>query len=414
MVRKLIFIGAIFAMLSWKVYGQEVKTDTIRVNQVNTLAEELGDSIGVVTTGLTGSSNWFISASVGVNGFAAEANREYNSFINRMKPMGQISVGKWLTPVWGLRFQIGAGRLGAYYHPFNFYNLYDRLPDHTVMPDGISAYLSEKDGRTWFNRKFTYMDWQLDVMTDVVRWFTKEEKRVGFYLFMGPGFSHAFGSQQLSANNSFALKAGGQLDLKLTDKLSLIVELQGTIVDESLDGQIGGLSSTKNRTLEGYAGLSLGLTYKFGGKKFKRFVKVNPVTVENVYHRQPAKVVEIPAPVEDILTVFTVRFLIDQSNIEEDQMINIRQVAEYLQEHPQAELQLSGYADRETAYPAYNMKLSERRVNRVKDCLVKDFHIQPERLHTSAKGDIERAYEEDYRWNRAVVMEIIDQKTENK
>ena len=85
-----------------------------------------------------------------------------------------------------------------------------------------------------------------------------------------------------------------------------------------------------------------------------------------------------------------------------------------MREHPKARLKLSGYADKETAYPAYNMKLSERRVKAVKDCLVKEFNIDPDRLQTSAKGDIERAYEEDYRWNRAVVMEIIEDETENK
>lgn len=311
----------------------------------------------------------------------------------------------------GVRFQTGIGALGAHYYPFRFYNMYDELADHSTMPEEAKKYLSVKGGTTWFHRKFIYMDFQFDLMTDVVRWFTREEKKIGFYLFAGPGFSHAFGSQGLSRNNSFAFKAGGQLDIRLSDKLSLVTELQGTIVDESFDGQIGGYDSKINRTLEGYAGWTVGLTYKFGGKKFKRMVKVNPVVLETIYYARPAEKPASVVPrqeVEELALVFTVRFFIDRSNIEDDQILNIHKVATYLQEHPSATVRLTGYADRETAYSSYNLKLSERRVRSVQEYIMQHYdNIDSSRFVTSAKGDVERAYEEDYRWNRAVVMEII-------
>lgn len=67
-----------------------------------------------------------------------------------------------------------------------------------------------------------------------------------------------------------------------------------------------------------------------------------------------------------------------------------------------------GYADRETAYPEYNQKLSERRVNAVRDYLVDECGIDPSRLVMDARGDKERVYNEDYRWNRVVVMRVIE------
>ena len=415
MVKKVVCIGALLLALPYAMRAQEVKTDTVRVAQLDKIISELGDSTDIVVAGRSRSSNWFISGAIGMNGLAAEANREYESFIKRMQPMGQISVGKWFSPLWAFRFQVGAGKLCGHSLPFNFYNMFDKVPDHTLIPEEAKPYFSEKDGRTWFHRQFTYMDFQFNLMSNVVRWFTRDEEPVNFYLFVGPGFSHTFEKQGITPDNSFSLNAGAQLDVKLSDKLSLIAELQGTIVDESFDGQIGGLSSKKNRTVEGYGGLSIGITYKFGGQKFNRYTKVNPVVLESVYYTPAPIVVEVPAAEPELLvTEFPVRFLIDQSTIEEDQMTNIHLVVDYLREHPKARLKLSGYADKETAYPAYNMKLSERRVKAVKDCLVKEFNIDPDRLQTSAKGDIERAYEEDYRWNRAVVMEIIEDETENK
>lgn len=388
--------------------AQEVKTDTMRVNQQSSVAMELGDPGDIVTVGQEASSNWFISVAGGVDYLSAEANRLYDHFYDRFRPVGQVSVGKWFTPALGLRFQVGVGRLEGHYYPFALYNMYDKLPNHAIMPPEMLPYLSTKNGEEWFNRKFTYMDFQLNFMTDVVRWFTSEEKRVGVYLFAGPGFTHTFKNQGISQNNSFAFKGGGQIDFKLTDHWSLILEAQGTLVDESFDGQIGGYSKVRNHTLEGYGAFTAGITYKFGGRKFNRYVKVNPVVLETIYYEKPIEETVVEVVEEDMTVPFIVRFFIDKYNIEEDQKLNIFKVAEYLQQNPQARLELSGYADRETAYPAYNMKLSQRRVDAVKAYIVKTYNIDPARITSAAWGDTQRIYNEDYRWNRAVIMQIVE------
>ena len=410
MARKKWYIVMLLFALTLEVQSQEIlKVDTMRA----VAPVELGDSTDFIAVEQKARGNWFITASVGGNSVFAEANRRYDHFYERVRPEFRLSVGKWVTPLWGLRFQVGVGALGAHYYPFRFYNMYDDVPDHSTMPEEAKKYLSVKDGKTWFHRKFTYMDFQFNLMTDVVRWFTREDKNIGFYLFAGPGFSHAFGSQGLSQNNSFAFKAGGQLDIRLSDKLSLITELQGTIVDESFDGQIGGYDSKINRTLEGYAGWTVGLTYKFGGKKFKRFVKVNPVVLETIHYMRPEEVTLQDEKV-DISLPFIVRFFIDKYNIEEDQKLNIHKVVTYLQEHPSAKLRLSGYADKETAYPSYNMKLSQHRIESVKNYIIKRYGIASSRLLTEAEGDqeradtTERAYDVNFPWNRAVVMQIIE------
>lgn len=85
-----------------------------------------------------------------------------------------------------------------------------------------------------------------------------------------------------------------------------------------------------------------------------------------------------------------------------------------MKRHPEAKLEITGYADKETAYPSYNLKLSRRRVNTVRDYLIKECDIAPERLIVDAKGDTQRVYDEDYRWNRAVVIRVIENNAENK
>ena len=413
MVKKVFFIGMLLGALPFMSMAQEaLKTDTIRTELQSDFLETVGDSTDLVVAG-DGTANWFISLSGGVNSLAAEANRKYDNFIDRSRLSFRLSVGKWFTPVWGFRVQMGVGKLSGHSYLLNYYNIYDELADHTAMPEEMRPYLSERDGETWFHRKFTYMDWSVNLMTDAVRWFVKEKQPVGVILFAGPGFAHSFGSQGLSASNSFAFNAGVQLNVNVHKHWDVFAELQGNIVDETFDGQIGGTPDVRNRPLEGYAGLTIGFAYKFGGRKFNRYAKVNPVTYESVRYMQPPTVVEVPQEAkEEVVTTFAVRFFIDKHNIEDDQKLNIDRMARYLKRHPEAKLELTGYADKETAYPEYNLKLSQRRVKAVRDYLVKECGIDKSRLITDAKGDTQRVYNEDYRWNRAVVMRIIE--NENK
>ena len=409
MVKKVFFIGMLLGTLPFMSMAQEaLKTDTIRTELQSDFLETVGDSTDLVVAG-DGTANWFISLSGGVNSLAAEANREYDNFIDRSRLSFRLSVGKWFTPVWGFRVQMGVGKLSGHSQLLNYYNIYDELADHTTMPEEMKPYLSERDGQTWFHRKFTYMDWSVNLMTDAVRWFVKERQPVGVILFAGPGFAHSFGSQGLSASNSFAFNAGVQLNVNIHKHWDVFAELQGNIVDETFDGQIGGTAGVRNRPLEGYAGLTIGFAYKFGGRKFNRYAKVNPVTYESVRYMQPPTVVEVPQEsTEEVVTTFAVRFFIDKHNIEDDQKLNIDRMARYLKRHPEAKLELTGYADKETAYPEYNLKLSQRRVKAVRDYLVKECGIDKSRLIIDAKGDTQRVYNEDYRWNRAVVMRIIE------
>ena len=412
-MKKSIFIGMFLGLLPVMAIAQEVKTDTIRTGLQAEFIEAIGDSTDLVVAG-DGTSNWFLSFSGGINSLAAEANRVYDNFMARSRFVGRISVGKWFTPVWGFKVQMGAGRLSGHskLSAFQYSNIYGEGADRTEIPADLKYNISEKYGEYWLHRKFAYMDWSVSVITDAVRWFTNDMKPVRLILSAGPGFAHAFGAQGMGANNSFAFKAGIQLNVNLNKHWDVFGEFQGTIVDETFDGQIGGITHKRNRSVEGYGGLSVGLSYKFGGRKFKRYAKVNPVTYEQIRYRTAPKQETRPVVKDTTVTAFAVRFFIDQSNIEEDQKLNIERVARYLLRYPEARLELTGFADKETAYPEYNMKLSERRVKAVYDYLVDKCGIAPSRLTINAKGDTERVYNEDYRWNRVVIMRIVNDENE--
>ena len=89
MNKKVFLIGMLLGTLPLGVAAQEVlKPDTIHTELRSDFLEELGDTTDLVVAG-SGTGNWFISLSGGVNSLAAEGNRDYDKFIS---PYDLISV----------------------------------------------------------------------------------------------------------------------------------------------------------------------------------------------------------------------------------------------------------------------------------------------------------------------------------
>jgi hypothetical protein len=77
-----------------------------------------------------------------------------------------------------------------------------------------------------------------------------------------------------------------------------------------------------------------------------------------------------------------------------------------METHPNIDVVVTGYADVQTAYPKYNMMLSQKRAQAVYTMLVDEFNVDPNRLSMDYKGDEEQPFEIVNEWNRAVVFYI--------
>ena len=86
--------------------AQEAVTDTVRTDLRQEVIEALGEQSDFVVAPYR-TSNMFISASLGVNSIFAEANRKYDNALQRSQIVGRVSIGKWFTPLWGMRFRVG-------------------------------------------------------------------------------------------------------------------------------------------------------------------------------------------------------------------------------------------------------------------------------------------------------------------
>lgn len=100
----------------------------------------------------------------------------------------------------------------------------------------------------------------------------------------------------------------------------------------------------------------------------------------------------------------TVSFIIDKYNITDLQKDNVKAAAKYLEDHPDVNLIITGYADVQTAYPAYNLRLSKRRAEAVYNMMVDEFNVDPSRIRVDYKGDTIQPYQKKNEWNRVVVF----------
>ena len=147
-----------------------------------------------------------------------------------------------------------------------------------------------------------------------------------------------------------------------------------------------------------------GLTFKIGRGKAPRAVAATPVA-PTVVKEAPAteKVAEAPKPVtpapkpvvkpqpekkpEPKVVVPAETQLEVFFDINQTKKTKLNDFAKWMKEHPSAKATVVGYADAGTGTSSINRRLSQQRVENVKQMLVKEYGIDAARLDTDYKGD---------------------------
>ena len=427
---KNLFLTALFLLFSFGVIAQtgddasfvekQFPGDAIAARVAEKAIAKNADSktSGVRTTWLANrpKDNWFISLEGGANILISEHWADYPLKENVSFKMFGGALGKWFSPVWGLRVSGGEGALkgyqpsasGLWYSPSGYI-----MGNPTYVAD---YHFLDGDG----NNPLTYTHLTLDFMVNLKNLFTAYNPK-GFFnpvVYAGVGTVRTWGSASNSdkflktvldifgdkgSNHSvkgvqnLTAKAGLQLNFRICDPLQLYLAAEGLLVPENFDRYLG------DRLYEGVASAKLGLTYRFN---FRHFIKaefcdqamIDALIRENNELRNrkfecppvPAcppcpepKVVE-KQEVKELEPVF---FVINSSTVRTEEMIKVVRAADYLGNNPSAKLELVGYADKNTGNPTYNMQISKRRAESVAKVLTDKFGISKDRLIVSYKGD---------------------------
>ena len=314
-----------------------------------------------------------------------------NDGFNKVAPHFNISVGKLITPTWGVRAQING------------------LTQHLCMQD-VKYYEHNKN----------YIGGNIDAMVNLSTLFAGVNPNRFFevYGFAGPMISLAKSanvqytvnastgemSTAIDASDDLRTRIGASAGLGLKFNINkywaIDVEARGAIAP-SIFGNI-----SDHRKAEGTGMLTAGVSYIFGGKKF---AKVADRVVEKVVEKEIVKEVPVEVVKEVIKEVSgsgaaAIFFKIGKSVISPEGMVNVKLMAKVIKESPNAKYKVAGFADKGTGTVSINQRLSEARAQAVYDALVAE-GVNPSQLEKIAMGGTDPMFEKAY-LNRVVILEV--------
>ncbi|MBF0230951.1 MAG: OmpA family protein [Desulfamplus sp.] len=219
-----------------------------------------------------------------------------------------------------------------------------------------------------------------------------------------------FDPDDAHTDNDFAANYGVGLKYAMTENVSLRADVRHVIcIDDS----------TQNNLL-----YTAGLTIAFGGKTAKERTstveyseKADNKVVLLASESEFEKKVAVAATEEDvvILAFEDVHFNFDKSTLTPEAQMILKRNIQILKDNPQAEVRIAGYTSASGTYQ-YNQELSERRASAVREYLISEGIITPERLSQIGYGKSNPAmyekapkeiYSEAAKANMRVLFEII-------
>lgn len=363
--------------------------------------------------------NWSIGIGGGVNMYLGEHDRQMKAG-DRLSPNLDVYVGKWFTPVVGFRL----GYTGL--------NFRGATNVDTSFPNSTGELYGESTGyKDLYWQKFNFFNLHADFMLNLVNLIGGYKERVfNTSLYAGVGLARAFSHKAVEvnpvANNRLSGNVGLFNTFRLCDALDLNIDLRGTLLPESFDGEVGVRPDGGDiYESDGFLTASLGLAYKFNPRgweqgKIRNIYRTQVTTVtdaqalaalkaDNAALQQALAKAEAAAVVEQLhhMPGYLVTFAINSSKLTNKDRVNLGKIAEALKgTDDKVVLLLTGYADQGTGSAKVNERLSRERAQAVYDCLVKEFGVKPEKLATDFKGGVDNMFYDDAVLSRSVIVSL--------
>ncbi len=343
--------------------------------------------------------NWFISGGIGFQTYLSEYYTA-GSLLGHFSPAVDLSVGKWLTPVFGVRAQLsGLNQRG--------YNLLNTpYIDANEMEDNV------------YKMNFYYFNLHADLLFNIHSQFYRYNPGRKYELipFVGMGWFATI--KDGLANNEFAANAGIINQFRVNDRLDLDLELKAMILRSDVDGNPA-------KRINVPASATIGLTYKIGKAKEFALGHIEPTPIvekavdnselENktnelasrladqqkknndlnkalahekqranqlndeleAMKKAPRTVKE--AVVADINGSFRVFYEIGKTNLDEFNSANLEYIAGIIKK-TNKKYTIKGYADKTTGSLSINQKLANKRAENVYNLLIEKYGVNKDML----------------------------------
>ena len=322
--------------------------------------------------------NWFIQAEAGAGVLMSPNDKKVESFGDRIGYSFQLSVGKWFSPVVGIR-----GGADAYLGKGAAKGLNN---DIGVRPDlDIAGNL--------YGQKVWQFGPTFDVLVNLTNWWMGYKPgRVYngiFYVGAAVNFTCAKDlenndwSFEYAASHNLSIRAGLLNKFAVSKRVDILLDLRCDLVQEHFD---------TNKTRNLYATALLGLGYNFGKTEWKapitavcptwKYTDAEGDALAARLQAAEAKIADLEKQLRDCLNrkpeviekddapLATIYYPIGKSTITGVNTKIVNAVAEVMKQSDKNYV-LTGWADNYTGTDKINAKLRKDRVNGVKKALVR-------------------------------------------
>lgn len=347
-------------------------------------------------------SNWYIGVGGGINVYEGEYDNK-TSVGNRIAPALDVSLGKWITPSYGIRLQYAGLKVKGL--------------------TGESGMYAKGMHRGYYKEEFNVSNLHADFMWNWSNGFIGfNEKRVWNVIpYVGFGWARSWGNS--THDNEIAANIGILNTFRLGKRVDLTLEGRQMIVKECFDGTMGGSKG------EGMSSVTLGLNVKLGKTRFERVKKVAPADYSSYNERinalraknhalnteaqrlaaelEAAKNRKLEVVSESKVSASPVAlfFKIGKATLDQKELTNLDfYVKNAINADKNKIFTLVGSADKATGSKDVNQHLSEQRMEYVYNLLVNKYGITPKRLVKKAEGDTNNRFSEP-ELNRVVIVE---------
>ena len=324
-----------------------------------------------------------------------------------------LKLGKYITPVWGVRAEI-AGAWQSLEKQETGYSDYCKMFGEINLDATMSLtnlFLKYDENRKFDLYVFAGPTMNISSAVNGTHSIKTETNITYPELNYGPNDQTVSGSSTTTktenssfetegAKARFGATAGLGLDINFNKKWAMSIEGRFGVTPS-----IFGFGSDC-RKAESTARLTVGFKHTFGGKNF---CKGETKIVEKVVEKEVIKEVPVEVVKEVIKEVSgsgaaAIFFKIGKSQISPEGMVNVKLMAKVIKDAPNTTYKVAGFADKATGSVKTNQTLSEKRAQAVYDALVAE-GVNPSQLEKIAMGGTDPMFEKAY-LNRVVILEV--------
>ena len=327
-------------------------------------------------------SHWFINLQGGAQYTLGEAK-----FKDLISPNVQAALGYQFSPVFAIRLQANGWQ----------------------SKGGWSAYRATVGATPYSNDyKFKYVAPGLDFMFNLSNLFCgwNPDRFFNVTAFLGGGANIAWDNDEvnniantLQNTDDYLLeylwdgtkvrpfgRGGLQFGFRLSDAVQFMLGGNANIISDKYNSKKAGNADWYFNALAGFR-INLGKVRNVEHHDVYRDVVVYDTIYKTVVIEEP--VVRVEPLRRDIF------FLRNKTDIRESEAQKVADIADYLNQYPEAKVNIVGYADVQTGNAKINARLAQQRADVVVKALVEQYGISADRISYDSKGDTEQPFVEN-------------------